>query len=532
MLTDAGVPEPLKGRLIATIGESAGSDADAVLIAALARTNSTLIFDQFLKRPESSLALLAAMKEGKVTPASLGPANVARLRTHPNRQVAQQAAVLLDTLSPATKVKAELIATLAAGSREARRRRQRPASVHRRLFELPQARRHRQEPGRSAARRHGRARTRRTVDAHPRSEPRSRSQLLAVERDDAQGAKHSSASSPARTRPGSRSGTRPATWRSRRTTSSTRENTRRSLMPEGLEALGAEALRDILSVHGRQCRRVPRRRSAPGLHGRQPARLPPRRGARRHRDAPQVRGRYRGGRAVLRHGPGAIAERREPGGAQGRTRQRESLGRFPAARRDSDVGHRGEPALPRRGRRLGVADRRRRGSRQARDEGHRALRRRHDRGARAQERRAHRRHVRPRGRAAQRRRRRFHAPRAAALLRAEPAARRARCRRSCSRASTPTSCRPRSRSRLAPSRAAVKSVFRPPTAGSGWRRGREHAGPEGRRTRRRPAARDQADRLGARQDEGAHHRRRQLAQLRAVLRRDRPRHARRPPDSA
>ena len=41
------------------------------------------------------------MKDGKVTPANLGPANVARLRTHPNRQVARQAAALLDTLSPA-----------------------------------------------------------------------------------------------------------------------------------------------------------------------------------------------------------------------------------------------------------------------------------------------------------------------------------------------------------------------------------------------------------------------------------------------
>ena len=70
------------------------------MVAALARTNSTLLFDQLLKRPEPSLALLAAMKDGTVTPANLGPANVARLRTHPNRQVAQQAAALLDTLSP------------------------------------------------------------------------------------------------------------------------------------------------------------------------------------------------------------------------------------------------------------------------------------------------------------------------------------------------------------------------------------------------------------------------------------------------
>ena len=52
------------------------------------------------------------MKEGKITPANLGPANVARLRTHPNRQVALQAAALLDALSPAAKAKGDIVAAL------------------------------------------------------------------------------------------------------------------------------------------------------------------------------------------------------------------------------------------------------------------------------------------------------------------------------------------------------------------------------------------------------------------------------------
>jgi hypothetical protein len=112
MLTDPAVHATLKGRLIAALGESAGSDADTVMIAALARTNSSLLFDQLLKRPDSSLALLAAMKEGKVTAANLGPASVARLRTHPNRQVGLQAAALLDSLSPAAKAKDDIIAAL------------------------------------------------------------------------------------------------------------------------------------------------------------------------------------------------------------------------------------------------------------------------------------------------------------------------------------------------------------------------------------------------------------------------------------
>jgi putative membrane-bound dehydrogenase-like protein len=112
MLSDPSTAAAFKNGLINALGETAGPDADAVLIEALGRTNSTPLFDQLLKKPASSLALLAAMKDGKITPANLGPANVARLRTHPDRQVALQAATLLDTLSPAGKAKSEVVAAL------------------------------------------------------------------------------------------------------------------------------------------------------------------------------------------------------------------------------------------------------------------------------------------------------------------------------------------------------------------------------------------------------------------------------------
>ena len=98
--------------MIAALGDASGADVDAVLIAALSRTNSTLVFDQLLKRPASSLALLAALKDGTITAAQLGPANVARLRTHPDRQVATQAAALLDSLSTAARTKADIVAAL------------------------------------------------------------------------------------------------------------------------------------------------------------------------------------------------------------------------------------------------------------------------------------------------------------------------------------------------------------------------------------------------------------------------------------
>ena len=130
------------------------------------------------------------------------------------------------------------------------------------------------------------------------------------------------------------------------------------------------------------------------------------------------------------------------------------------------------------------------------------------------------------------RRRRLHAPRTAALLRGESRQSAQRSRRSCSRATTTTSSRSRSRSRRAANR-------RPLRQGSGQARrqaparsqapGRRLPATPGRRKAdgRRSAAGDEADRLGAGQDEGPHHRRRQLAQLRPVLRRHRRRDAHR-----
>ncbi|MDQ3347869.1 MAG: ThuA domain-containing protein, partial [Acidobacteriota bacterium] len=111
-LSDPAVSDALKARLIVTLGNNAGADVDGVLVTALARTGSTPIFDQMLKRPESALALLEAMKAGRVTPGQLGPANVARLRTHPNRQVAQQASSLLDALIPQVRQRADVLAAL------------------------------------------------------------------------------------------------------------------------------------------------------------------------------------------------------------------------------------------------------------------------------------------------------------------------------------------------------------------------------------------------------------------------------------
>lgn len=114
LLAAPGSSETFRVRILTALGDDAGGDVSTMLVAVLARTNSPAVFDQILKRPDASLALLAAMKDGRVTPANLGPGNVARLRTHPSRQVARQAEALLATLSPEAKQKNELITRLVA----------------------------------------------------------------------------------------------------------------------------------------------------------------------------------------------------------------------------------------------------------------------------------------------------------------------------------------------------------------------------------------------------------------------------------
>jgi len=246
MLSDPAMPASLKDRLIAALGEAAGSDVDAVMVAALARTNSTPLFDQILKRPDSSLALLAAMKNGKVTPANLGPANVARLRTHPNRQVALQAAALLDTLSPAAKAKSDIVAALLPeiekpgdGAKGRMLFTGACSSCHK-LGNLGKSQAGPPLDGMGA---HGRAvLLAQIVDPNREVDPSfwqwnvttRKGETLAgvIASENAAGITLRSATGDVEIK---------------KEDIATRENTRRSLMPEGLEALGAGALRDILT---------------------------------------------------------------------------------------------------------------------------------------------------------------------------------------------------------------------------------------------------------------------------------------------
>lgn len=109
-LGDATKPDAAKVPLLSAIGDLQSGEGARVMIDALAKTKSTAVFEQLLKRPESALALLTAIKDGRVKVADLGPGNVDRLRTHPVRRVATEAATVLKAAQASAKD--EVIASL------------------------------------------------------------------------------------------------------------------------------------------------------------------------------------------------------------------------------------------------------------------------------------------------------------------------------------------------------------------------------------------------------------------------------------
>jgi uncharacterized protein len=102
------------------VAESLGSTAEPAVGAGLATAFGNLapevqetVFAQIIKRGDWSLALVDALKSGKVTLASLNPNSVHRLRTHADATVSKRANEVIDELrGPELKEKNALIAKL------------------------------------------------------------------------------------------------------------------------------------------------------------------------------------------------------------------------------------------------------------------------------------------------------------------------------------------------------------------------------------------------------------------------------------
>ncbi len=104
-----------KRQLILALGEvddRAVGETLAKAFAQLPPEARTVAFDTLLKRADWSDAFLDVLQAKTVEVASLGPANAYRLRTHADKKVANRAGKLLDELNPLAKAKKDAIAKL------------------------------------------------------------------------------------------------------------------------------------------------------------------------------------------------------------------------------------------------------------------------------------------------------------------------------------------------------------------------------------------------------------------------------------
>ena len=246
LLIDATISDAIKTSLLVTLGELPAQESADMLVTAFVRSKSRLVFDQILKNPTTARALIAAVKDNRISPAAFGPGDVARLRTHPNTRVTIEAAAVFAIANPPTPQKDELIAKLLADV-------QKPGDVAkgRALFAAACAVCHKLGdvglrdvgPPLAGIGSHGAAELlAHIVDPNRQVEPNYWQWNITTKKGDtATGVivNENTVSLTLRNQGGD--------TEIKLADIATRENTRRSLMPEGFEALGAEGLRDIIA---------------------------------------------------------------------------------------------------------------------------------------------------------------------------------------------------------------------------------------------------------------------------------------------
>ncbi len=104
-----------KQTIIVAAGETQDNEAGAMLIRVYGKLTAgpqTSAFDQLLKSSKWTGALLDGVKAKTISLTNLGPANIARLRTHPDPAISKRAAAMLEELNPMAKLKNDAIAKL------------------------------------------------------------------------------------------------------------------------------------------------------------------------------------------------------------------------------------------------------------------------------------------------------------------------------------------------------------------------------------------------------------------------------------
>ncbi len=113
-----GADDKLRLEIISILGEGGQADALASNFHMLAAPLRNAAFDEIVKQPAAALALLTGVEHGNIKAEHIGPGNISRLRSHPDKSVSERAASLSAMLNPGAKEKA---ATIAAFLPEARK---------------------------------------------------------------------------------------------------------------------------------------------------------------------------------------------------------------------------------------------------------------------------------------------------------------------------------------------------------------------------------------------------------------------------
>jgi putative membrane-bound dehydrogenase-like protein len=115
LLNDSTTSNENQKALLNAVGRLTDPLTSKLLVDTFISTKSATVFEEIIRRREFSIALLHALENNRLTPAALGPANIDRLRRHPLRAVNSLAATVLGTTLQTSAEKDALIAQLLPG---------------------------------------------------------------------------------------------------------------------------------------------------------------------------------------------------------------------------------------------------------------------------------------------------------------------------------------------------------------------------------------------------------------------------------
>ncbi len=117
LLVDAATPAPVRARLLASFARLPSAVTTRLLVDAFIESRHPQLFDHLLRNLSTSRGLIAALREDRLAPTAFGPAEIARLRNHPDLRVATDATEIF-AASTSAAPKDELIASLLAEVRK------------------------------------------------------------------------------------------------------------------------------------------------------------------------------------------------------------------------------------------------------------------------------------------------------------------------------------------------------------------------------------------------------------------------------